>query len=175
MSFETIHSETIYRGRVFNVRVDQVRMPDDRVVQIDLVEHHGAVTVIPLDSEDQIWFIRQYRHPASKQLLELPAGVMDEGEEPDVSAQRELREEIGMAARKLRRIGEFYLAPGYSTEYMYIYLAEDLYLSPLAPDVDEVIHINKIPVSQVSSLAMNGQIQDSKSLASLFLFSLSRE
>jgi ADP-ribose pyrophosphatase len=175
MPFEKMNSEIVYQGRVFDVRKDQVRLPDGRVVQIDLIEHRGAVTIVPLDSDGQIWFIRQYRHPANQELLELPAGVMDEGEAPEISALRELREEIGMAARKLRRIGEFFLAPGYSTEYMYVYLAEDLYPSPLSPDLDEVIQIEKTPIDQVGSLIINGQVQDAKSLASLFLFTLSRK
>ena len=170
MTFETVRSETVFSGKVFSVRKDQIRLPDGKVLGLDLVEHKGAVTVIPLDVQDQIWFINQYRHPAGQVLLELPAGVMDEGENPAQSAQRELREEIGMAAEQLTLVGEFFLAPGYSTEYMHVYLATGLYVAPLRPDEGEFIEIEKVPASQVSALAAGGRIRDAKSLAALLLW-----
>ena len=86
MAFETEGSKIIYQGRVFDVRQDQVRMPDGKLVRFDVVAHHGAVTILPVDDEGQVWFVRQYRHPAKTVLLELPAGVMEEGEAPEVSA-----------------------------------------------------------------------------------------
>jgi ADP-ribose pyrophosphatase len=169
MSYETVHSETIFRGRVFNIRQDQIRLPEGQLVQLDIVDHRSAVTLIPLDDHGQIWFVRQYRHPAKQVLLELPAGVMDEGETPEVSASREIREEIGMAAGQLREIGTYFLAPGYSTEYMHVFLATGLRIDPLQGDEDEQISVEKIPVHQAYSLAEAGQIQDAKSLAALFL------
>jgi ADP-ribose pyrophosphatase len=172
MTFGTLRSETIFRGKVFNVRQDQISLPGGQVLGLDIVEHKGAVTIIPIDARDQIWFIRQYRHPAGQILLELPAGVMDEGENPADSAQRELREEIGMAAEQLKLIGEFYLAPGYSTEYMYVFMATGLHAAPLRPDEGELIEIEKIPSIQVLPLAGNGSIKDAKSLAALLLWRL---
>jgi ADP-ribose pyrophosphatase len=172
MAFEIIQSERIFEGKVFAVRVDQVRMPDGRRARIDVVEHSGAVTMIPVDGQGMIWFVRQHRHPAGLDLLELPAGVMDTGEAPEISADRELREEIGMAAGRLRKVGEFFLAPGYSTEYMVVFLAEDLYNNPLNPDEDEQITIVKVSPQQVRTLIEGGQIRDAKSLAALYLFDL---
>ena len=163
-------SEIVFRGRVFNVRVDLINLPGRKPMRLDVVEHNGAVTVLPIDESGLVWFIRQYRHPAGKELLELPAGVMEEFEAPEVSAQRELREEIGMAAGRLSRLGDFYLAPGYSTEHMFAFLATDLRPAPLSPDEGEEITIEKIPVSDMLSLVSNGRIQDSKSLAVLFLW-----
>ena len=171
MSYETLKSETVYQGRVFEIHRDQVRYPDGRLVNLDIVAHRGAVTLIPVDEDGRIWFVRQYRHAAKKMLLELPAGVMDEGEGPETSAGRELREEIGMAAGKLEKIGEFYLAPGYSTEFMHVYLAWDLTSSPLPGDEDEAIEVEKIPFQQVLEMATKGQIQDAKSLSALLLAS----
>lgn len=164
-----IHSKTVFRGKVFDVRQDRIQAPDGEEHQIDLIQHHPAVTILPIDEEQKIWFVRQYRHPAGVYLLELPAGVMDEGELPQVSALRELREEIGMAANKLERIAGFYLAPGYSTEYMHVFLARQLYPSPLPGDPDEKIEIEKIPINQVYKFIENGEIQDAKSLSALFL------
>jgi ADP-ribose pyrophosphatase len=169
MAFEIEDSQTIYQGRVFDIRLDQVRMPDGKLVRFDVVAHHGAVTILPLDEEGQIWFVQQYRHPAQTVLLELPAGVIDEGEQPEESARREVREEIGMAAGDLVEIGSFYLAPGYSTEFMHVFLATHLTPAPLEGDEDEFITIEKIPQQQVFQMAMEGRFRDSKTLAALYL------
>lgn len=168
MSFEVLHSKTIYQGPAFNLRQDQLSLPDGRQAHVDIVDHRESVTIIPLDQKGLIWFIRQYRHPAGKDLLELPAGVLESGESPQRCAQREIREEIGMGANYMQRIGGFFLAPGYSTEYMHIFLAKDLYPDPLPGDVDEFISVEKIPHGEAHDLAENGQIQDAKTLISIF-------
>jgi 8-oxo-dGTP pyrophosphatase MutT (NUDIX family) len=169
MTFEIVDQEIVYQGRVFTVRKDTVRTPQGIVVPLDIVDHRGAVTLIPVDRDGQILFVRQYRHPAGKFLLELPAGVMESGEPPEVSAHREVREETGMAAEKLVKVGEFFLAPGYSTEYMHVYLATELYHAPLPGDPDEVLSVVKIPIQEAYRKALEGEIQDAKSLAALFL------
>jgi len=172
MSFEMIGTKTVYEGRVFNIRLNQIRLPNGRSIQVDIVEHRSSVTLVPIDYDGRIWFVRQYRYPAEKNLLELPAGVTNENETPIQSAQRELREEIGMAAGRLTLLGEFYLAPGYSTEYMHVFLAEDLKPSPLSPDVDEFIDLEKISFDQVLNLIRSGDIHDAKSLAALLLWDM---
>ncbi len=166
---QPLKSETVYQGRVFDVRVDDVRLPNGREVRLDIVSHAGAVTLVPVDDRGFIWFIRQYRHAAGEEILELPAGVIDDQELPDECAHRELREEIGMAAARLKKLGEFFLAPGYSTEYMHVYLAEGLSPAPLPRDEDEIIHLEKIPIKEVYQLAERGVIRDAKSLAALLL------
>jgi ADP-ribose pyrophosphatase len=167
--FERIHSEVIYQGRVLDVRKDQVRTPSGQIINLDVILHRPAVTILPIDEQGQIWFIRQFRYSAGRELLELPAGALEEGETPEVGAQRETREEIGMAAGRLVKIGEFYLAPGYSTEYMYVFLATDLNPDPLQPDADEYLTVEKILISQAVKLAETGNIQDAKSLAALLV------
>jgi ADP-ribose pyrophosphatase len=169
MAFETVSSEKIYHGRVFDLRRDQVRMPDGRLVALDVVDHPGAITVIPLDDQGQIWFVRQYRHPTESFLLELPAGVKEPGEQPELTAQREIQEEIGMAATEIRKVGEFFLAPGYSTEYMHVYLASGLYQARLQGDEDEYLSVEKVPLEKAYRLAEAGEIRDAKSLAALLL------
>ena len=169
MPFEVMHTETAFRGRAFDVRQDQVSLPDGNQARLDVIVHNESVVMIPLDAEGLIWFIRQYRHPAQKELLELPAGVMEAGEQPDYSAGREIREEIGMAAGKLRKLGAFFLAPGYSTELMHVYLATGLNEDPLQPDRDEFIRVEKISVQEAYRLAESSQIQDAKTLAALLL------
>jgi ADP-ribose pyrophosphatase len=169
MGYQLLASETVFRGRVFDVHQDRVRLPDGAEVRLDVVAHHGAVTIIPLDDEGRMWFVRQYRHPAGRELLEFPAGVLNAGEDPQTAAQREIREEIGMRAAELRPIGEFFLAPGYSTEYMHVFLATGLSPDPLDMDEDERIELEKIPWRQVEQLARQGGLGDAKSLAALLL------
>lgn len=167
--YKTIHSETVYSGKVFKVRVDQVQLDTGKVIKLDIVQHNGAIVIVPLDQEGNLWFVDQYRHAAGETLIELPAGTLEDQEDPLSSAQRELREEIGMAASRLTHLGEFYIAPGYSTEYLYIYLAEDLTPDPLPHDEDEMISVVKVPIGEVFQWVKEKKIRDAKTLAALLL------
>ena len=169
MSYEIIDSKPIYHGKVFDVRIDRVKLPGNREVDFDIVSHSGAVTILPVDQQGNILFIRQYRHAAGEEILELPAGVIDNGEPHNACALRELREETGMTAKKITLLGEFYLAPGYSTEYMYVYSAHGLSPAPLPQDEDEQIIVERIPVSEAYRMASHGEIRDGKTLAALLL------
>jgi ADP-ribose pyrophosphatase len=169
MNFKIINRKIIYQGRAFDVQKVLACLPDGRQHEYDLVNHRGAVTLLPLDQHGNIWFVRQFRLGAMQELVELPAGVMEENEDPETSAAREIREEIGMAAGELRRLGQFYMAPGYSSEYMHVYLATGLYPSPLAADEDEFLEKIAIPVEKAYHMAYTNQIQDGKTLTSLLL------
>ena len=116
-----------------------------------------------------VWFVRQYRHPAGIELLELPAGTLDADENPAECAARELREEIGMAAESLVEIGSFFLAPGYSTEYMYVFLARELSPAPLAADEDEDLAPERIEAGRALEMVRDGSFQDAKTIAALHL------
>jgi ADP-ribose pyrophosphatase len=165
------HSEVVYRGRAFAVRVDEVEIKPGIVTRLDVVEHTGAVTIVPLDDDGQVWFVRQYRHPASAVLLELPAGTLKPDEDPGLAANRELQEEIGMRAERLEPLARFWLAPGYSTELMHVFLATGLTASQLDQDEDEVITVEKIPAAQLPGLAVDGTFQDAKTVAALLIAS----
>ena len=169
MAFETQKSEILYYGKAFDVRRDQVLLPDGKTTLIDVVVHPGAVTLIPLDSQGRILFVRRYRHAVGQELLELPAGTLNQGEKPEDCAHREVREETGMSAANLEKIGEFYLVPGYSTEHMHIYLATNLRSDPLPGDEDEFITIEAVALANVPDLISQGVLQDAKSLAALIL------
>ncbi|MBN2149069.1 MAG: NUDIX hydrolase [Anaerolineales bacterium] len=169
MPFELLSSKNTYHGRAFSVRRDEIRLPDGALARLDIVEHVGAVTILPLDDQGQVWFVRQYRHAAGIELLELPAGTLEPGEDPQVCAHREIREETGMAAGRLQKIGEFFLAPGYSTEYMHVYLAQDLLHDPLPGDQDEFLSVERYPLAQVYAMLRNGEIRDAKTIAALSL------
>jgi ADP-ribose pyrophosphatase len=169
MKLKTLKSEKMYRGRAFDVRRDQVQLPQGKITNLDIVEHVGAVTIVPVDPDGQIMFVRQYRHPAGGEILELPAGTLEPGEDPMECAHREIQEEVGMGAGYLRKIGEFFLAPGYSTEFMHVFLATDLFPSSLSGDEDEVLSVVRYPSEATFEAAHAGKIKDAKSLAALFL------
>jgi ADP-ribose pyrophosphatase len=169
MVFKTLFSKLIYQGRAFSVRQDELLLPNGQTTRLDIVVHPGAVVLLPVDETGQIWFVRQYRHSASKELLELPAGTLEEGEAPERCAGRELREEIGMSASNIRKIGDFFLAPGYSTEHLAIFLATGLSPDPLPRDEDEFIQVEKIAIGQALKMAEAGEFQDAKTLAALVL------
>lgn len=169
MKFEHLDSEVMYHGQAFTVRCDQVRLPDGRTTKLDIVEHHGSVVILPVDGDGNLLFVRQYRHAVGLDLLELPAGTLEPGEDPLTCAQREVREETGFAAGKMERIGQFYLAPGYSTELMTVFLATDLRHDPLEADADEFLHVECLPLSKAMHRAESGEMPDAKSLAALYL------
>ena len=144
-------------------------LPNGRETRYDLVSHPGAVTIVPLDAEGRILFVRQFRPGANRELLELPAGVLNSGEDPEPCARREIREETGIAAGNIRKLGRFFLAPGYSSEFMHVFLATDLTADPLQADEDEFIKVEAIPAGEAMRMALSGEIEDSKSLSSLLL------
>jgi ADP-ribose pyrophosphatase len=169
MVYETRNSETVYLGKAFDVRKDRVLLPDGKETSFDVVVHPGAVTLIPVDSEGRILFVRQYRYAVGEELLELPAGTLEAGEDPQDCAHREIREETGMSAAKLEKIGEFFLVPGYSTEYMYIFLATILKPDPLPGDEDEFITVEAVSLEKIPELISQGTLRDAKSLSALLL------
>jgi len=166
-SFEFLRSETLLQGRAFRIRRDYLRAPDGRETQFEIVEHSGSVVMLPIDDAGNLLFVRQYRHAAGSDLLELPAGTRDAGESYEACAAREMREETGMAAGRLEKAGEFFLAPGYSTEFMAVFIARALTPDPLPSDTDEFLQVERIPVKEAIHMAEQGQIPDAKSLAAL--------
>ena len=169
MPFELIRSETLLQGRAFKIRRDYLKTPNGRETRLEIIEHGGSVVLIPIDDDGNLLFVRQYRHAVGKDLLELPAGTRDNDEPFEECAAREIREETGMQAGKLQKVGEFYLAPGYSSEFMIVFLATELRDNPLDADDDEFLQVEKIPLKQAIQMAERGDIPDAKSLAALLL------
>jgi ADP-ribose pyrophosphatase len=170
MPYRTLNSKKHYLGKVFDVRTDQVESPDGKRMELDVVEHGGAVAMIPIDAQGRLILVEQYRHPASQTLLELPAGTLEPGEDPAETAARECREEIGMAPGKLVRLGGIFLAPGYSTEYLHLFLAYDLRPSPLEPDEDEDLTIITMEFDELLAAIDQERVQDAKTLAGILLW-----
>lgn len=161
-----ISSEVIYEGKLRGVR-DLLEADDGRRFGHETIEHPGAVVILPIRGDGAIIFIEQYRHSVRRTLLELPAGTLEKGEAPDVCAQRELQEEIGMAARHLQDLGVLLPAPGFCNEQQHIFLAKGLYPSKATPDDDECITVVPLQRAEVIDAIRTGRLIDAKSLALL--------
>lgn len=169
MSFNKLSDEKQYAGHVFDVSKVHIQLPNGREKTYDLVQHGDSVTILPIDDQGRVYFVRQHRIGAGKALLELPAGVLDPDEDPLNCAHRELREETSFDGKNFQSLGGFYLAPGYADEYMTVFLATGLFKSPLNPDEDEFLEIETMTVSEVYRRAHTGEFQDGKTLAALLL------
>ena len=161
-------SERIYKGRQVGLRLDKVVLPEGRKTIREVVEHAPCVAIVALDSKDNVLLVRQFRHPAGKVLLEIPAGGIDPGEEPEAGAIRELEEETGRHARKLERLGGFYSSPGFCTEYLHLFLATELEKGRRSADEDEIIEVVPTPLKEIPNLIASGAICDAKSIAGFF-------
>jgi ADP-ribose pyrophosphatase len=165
-----ISSKQVFKGRAVSVRVDTVELPSGRHTTREIVEHPGCIVAVPIDKQGNILLVRQFRHPVNKMLLELPAGGIEENETPENAVRRELQEEIGCLPTKLEALGGFYSAPGFCTEYLYLFIATELTPSRLvASDTDE-IEIVPTPLARIPELIASGEICDSKSVAGLLRY-----
>lgn len=169
MEHKVLSRETTYEAHAFNVGKLHIQLPDERCRYYDVVLHGPAVVVIPVTDDGKILFVRQWRVGAEKQLLEAPAGVLNPGEDPDPAASRELREETGYESGNIIRVGGFYMAAGYDTEYLSIYLARDLKWNPLPQDDDEFLATVPMSIEEAFELAENGGFEDSKTYAALLM------
>jgi ADP-ribose pyrophosphatase len=166
-----IGTQEIYQGRVVNLRVDTIEVADGLNVRREVVEHPGAVVIVPVDPQGRVLWVRQYRHAAGKELLEMPAGTLERGEAAEACARREIAEETGFEAASLETLGSFYTAPGFCTEYMYAYAATGLTPATGAhADDDEDIEVEPLSVEESLRRIDAGDVIDAKSLAAFFLY-----
>lgn len=163
----TLRSERIYSGRIVKLDVLDVRLPDGNETRREIIRHPGAVAIVALDADGRVLLVRQYRTAADKILLEIPAGTLQPDELPLDCAERELQEETGFRPGKLESLGGIYAAPGYTTEYIYLFYATELSESRLAMDDDEFIEVERLPLAAALSLIEQGVIADGKSVAGL--------
>ena len=167
---KTLSSQLIFEGRAVKLRVDTVRTPSGRETTREIVEHGECVAIIAIDANDNVLLVNQFRKPLEKKLLEIPAGGIEPGETPVIAVRRELQEETGYLPKKVRRLGGFYSSPGFSTEYLYLYLATDLIPSPLFAEDTEGIKLVRVSTSQIIPLITSGKICDAKSIAGLLTY-----
>jgi ADP-ribose pyrophosphatase len=170
---QLISSRRVYEGWV-NVRLDSLRYASGLERDHTIVEHPGGVTLVAFDAGGLLLMVRQHRHATGRWLLELPAGTLDPGEPPQSCAERELREETGYRPRRIERLGGFYTAPGFLTEYLHVFLCTELVESPLEGDED-VIHLERLPLDEALSRIASGEIADAKTSGALLLYLQARE
>lgn len=165
-----VKSDVVFRGKKATVRVVIVDLGDGRTATREIIEHPGVAAIVPIDANGNVIFVRQYRLAAGDFMLEIPAGVLDPGESPEDGAQRELQEETGLRAGKMTRLGaEFFVSPGISTEWVRLFLAEDLQEAPLEPDEDEDIAVERVPLAEAVRMIESGGLRDAKSITGILL------
>jgi ADP-ribose pyrophosphatase len=159
-----ISSDVVYRGRLFDVELDRLRFGNGIEANREILRHPGAVCMIPVAADGTIYFVTQYRHAAGRRLLELPAGTLEPGEDPADTAVRELQEEVGFRPGQVQPLGGFYVAPGYTSEYIHLFLCTELEASVLDGDDDEDIEIVALSAREAIEKIDNGEICDAKSI-----------
>ena len=173
-----VDSTIVHRGRYLEVRVETTERADGSRHRRDVVRHPGAVAVVALDEADRLLLVRQWRQPAGRSLLEIPAGTLDRDpvtgalEDPELASRRELEEETGYRATSWEKLGTFWTAPGFASELMHLYVATDLVAAGhgrLTPDVDEVLELVRLPVDDALAAAERGDIHDAKTLIGILL------
>ncbi len=163
---EIISTETVYKGRVFDVIKAEI-CEEDSEYEREVVTHNGSAVIVPMFADKTVALVKQYRHAAEKYLLELPAGSVEDDETPEECAFREIEEEIGMKAGKLEKLTEFYVSPGFLTEKMHVFLATDLTESKQNLDDDENISMEKLTFDEVFEKIRRNEIEDAKTMLGL--------
>ncbi len=170
MRERVLGTRRVYDGRVVSLRVDEVTLPGGGKTQREIVEHHGAVAVVPVAGRD-VYLVRQYRRAAGRALLEIPAGTLEPGERPVQALRRELAEEIGVRAARVRRLAAFYPSPGFLTEIVHLYLATGLRPARRQAEEDEDLEVVRVSLGRAMSLVNRGEIRDAKSIIGLLMAS----
>ena len=166
MTIESVTS--VFSGRVIQVNVERVRLPNDRVADLEIIHHPGGAAVVAIDRQQRVCLLRQFRHAANGWLWELPAGKIDNREPPLQTAQRELTEEAGVTARTWDSLADYVSSPGVFTEVVHLYLATDLTDSVAALEEHEVLEVHWKPLAEVVAMACSGELRDGKSVVGIF-------
>jgi ADP-ribose pyrophosphatase len=167
---KTLSSEIVFEGRILRVRIDTVQKPGGHKTTREIIEHADVIVVIAVDADDNILLVRQYRRAVDKELLEIPAGGIDAGEDAEAAVIREMQEETGFRPQKLERLGGFYSTPGFCDEYLHLYLATELTTGRLYASDTEGIEVVRVTVAQIPDMIASGKIEDAKSIAGLLTY-----
>ena len=163
-----ISRETVFRGKIVNVRGDVAEIHGGKHVSREVVEHPGGVCVVPMERDGSFWCVRQFRYPFMKELLEFPAGKLEPGEDPLPCAIRELAEETGLSASRIDYLGPMYPSPGYLSEILHIYLARDLIQGEANLDENEFLSVERVPGDRLLTMVMQNEIRDAKTVVGFF-------
>ena len=164
---ELLERRTIHKGRVVDLSVDRVRLPNGNTCELELIRHPGASAVVPLDADGNVLLVRQYRYATGGYLLEVPAGKLDPGEAPEPCAMREVEEETGHRPGRLTSMGWIWTTPGFTDERIWLYLATELSPTRQTLQADEVLSVERIPLDRAVAMARQGEIHDAKSVCAL--------
>ncbi|MFN2501025.1 MAG: NUDIX hydrolase [Pyrinomonadaceae bacterium] len=167
ISRDPISSDVIYKGQIFDVRIDEIQMGESRHKR-EVVVHKGSAVIIPVFENNTVALVRQFRQPAGKSLLEIPAGSLDGDESPETGAARELEEEIGVKAHKIEKLSEFWVSPGFLTEKMHLFLATQLTNVGQNLDNDEDLEIERYSFSELFEMLSRGEIEDAKTVIAIY-------
>ena len=159
---KTLSSQPIYNGRIIKVHVDTVELPNGNTSTREIVNHPGGVGILALDQDNNVLTVTQYRYAYQKSLLEIPAGKLEEGEDPYCAALRELQEETGASTDALTPLGDVYPSPGFTDEIIRLYLARNLTWGEMHPDDDEFLDVQRIPFPMLLDQVLRGEITDAK-------------
>lgn len=165
----TLETIRVYNGRIVSLRIDTVELPDGKTANREIVEHRGAVAIVPVLDSKEIVMVRQYRQAAGEVLLEIPAGTLGQGEDPEKCARRELIEETGYEAREMTRLFGSYLSPGYSDEMLHTYLATGLTENLGVRDKDEFLEVVRVDIDDIMRMIQFGEIKDAKTICGCLL------
>jgi 8-oxo-dGTP pyrophosphatase MutT (NUDIX family) len=165
---ETVSTETVYKGKVFNVELAQIRDGENEYAR-EIVTHKGSCVIVPVFDDKTVALVRQYRHPAGKYLLEIPAGTLNANEPPEEGARREVEEEIGVRAGRIEKLVEFWVSPGFLSEKMHVFLATDFTESVQNLDEDEFLSIERFGFQQLFEMIKRNEIEDAKTIAGVIL------
>jgi ADP-ribose diphosphatase len=163
-----LSSQKVFDGRVFNVTVDTVS-EGELTYQREVVHHNGSAVIVPIFDDGTVALVKQYRHPAVRYLLEVPAGTLAKGEQPEIGAARELKEELGLVAARLEKLSEFFVSPGFCEEKMWVYLATELSEGEQALEDDEILEVVRLPIADALEMITSGEIEDAKTIIGLML------
>jgi ADP-ribose pyrophosphatase len=163
-----LSSETIYKGKIFDINIDSIREGDVEYKR-EIVVHKGSCVVIPVFDDGTVALVRQYRHAAGKYLLEICAGTLNADEDPELGARRELEEEVGVTAGKIEKLCEFYVSPGFLTEKMHLYLATELTKTQQMLEDDEILTVERFTLPHALEMVRTGRIEDAKTIIGLTL------
>ncbi|MDE7398406.1 MAG: NUDIX hydrolase [Oscillospiraceae bacterium] len=164
---KTILSEMMYDGRIVKLLRDSVKLENGKTALREVIRHPGGVGIVPLDEDNNVLMVRQFRYPHGKVLLEIPAGKLEYGENPRECGLRELKEETGCTCDSFEYLGNLIPTPAYDTEVIHMYLARGLHSGEQNPDEDEFLEIEKIPLEKAVEMIMNNEIADAKTQISL--------
>lgn len=167
-----VSSKAIFNGKIIKVHCDTVRLPNKKEATREVVDHPGAIAVVPVLDDGRIVMVRQYRYPVDQVTLEIPAGKLDLNEDPLDCVVRELREETGYEAQKIEKLTSIYTAPGFSNEMIHIYIAKGLTMKEACPDEDEFINVEIYKPEVIKSMLRSGTIRDAKTLVGILLAGL---